>query len=87
MRIAINAIIALASTVPIINQWLEQLLQAYSEFKIKKLKELNKEAVDEAIKTHDQRKLESVQYSGKPSGVGTVVSSLPRMRKSSENKR
>lgn len=81
----ISALIAIASAVPVIDKWLGQLVKAYTEYRQKKLKEINKEAVDEAIKDRDQRPLESEEHSGKPSGVGTVVSSLPRMRDQSKD--
>jgi len=76
----IVTLIALAKAIPIIDKWLERLLNEYQKYKQTKLEQQNTDAVKDAIETQDQRPLESDQYSGKPSGHGTVVNSLPRMR-------
>lgn len=76
----ISLLIAIASAVPIIDKWLERLILEYLKYKQDRIKQQNKDAVKDAIENHDQRPLESEQYSGKPSGHGTVIDSLPRMR-------
>ena len=82
----ISLILSVASAIPVIDKWLGRLLEAYAAYKLEKLKQLNKRAIDEVIKSKDQRTLEDEEHSGKPSGIGTVVSSLPRMRDQSKDK-
>ena len=76
---------AIAKAVPIINAWLGQLVAAYTAYQTEQAKKQNRQAVKDAIETQDQTPLESEQYSGKPSGHGTVVDSLPRMRNQIED--
>lgn len=59
--------LAVVKAVPSVDKWLERFLLAYIEWKRQREDELFKEAIQEAIKRRDQRKLESEENSGKPS--------------------
>lgn len=77
MAQAIALILAIAKALPIIDKWLGELFAAYQVQKKKEIEEANKKAIDDAIKSQDQRSIESDQTSGKPSGMGTIRDSLP----------
>ena len=73
----ISLILAIAKTIPIIDKWLGKLVAAYQTYRKKEIQEATKRAINEAIKTQDQRPVESDQTSGKPSGMGTIRDHLP----------
>jgi hypothetical protein len=77
MSQAIALIIALAKALPIIDKWLGELFAAYQVQKKKEIQEATERAINEAIKNQDQRPIESLQISGKPSGLGSIRDSLP----------
>jgi len=83
----VSLVIAIARAIPIIDRWLEMLVLAYTKQRQEELIKLNKKIIDEAIQKKDQRKIESESYSGRPSGHGSTVDSLPRMRNQTTDKR
>jgi hypothetical protein len=68
----VNGIIAVSKLVPVAEKLLDLLFKEWAKYKNIKIAEATTEAVKEAIETRDQREVESEQYSGKPSGVGTI---------------
>jgi len=82
-----SLVIAFARAIPIIDKWLEMLVLAYTKQRQEELIKLNKKIIDEAIQKQDQRKVESENYSGRPSGNGVTVDSLPRMRNQTTDQR
>ena len=76
----VSLVVAIARIIPIINKWLEMVVVAYTKQRQEELIKFNKKIINEAIQKQDQRKIESENYSGKPSGHGVAVDSLPRMR-------
>lgn len=73
-------IFSLLKSIKILNDWVELFVIEYLKWKQERLIEINKEEINNALKNKDQRRLESPEVSGKPSGVGHIVSELPRMR-------
>jgi hypothetical protein len=86
MAQVIAAILAIAKAVPVIDKWLEQLLTMYATQKEVWQNKANKEALERVFKTQDQREIEHEDYSGKPSGHGTVRTDLPGVRQSKQSK-
>ena len=73
-------IFSLLKSIKALNDWVELFVIEYLKWKQERLIEINKEEINNALKKRDQRRLESPEVSGKPSGVGNIVSDLPRMR-------
>jgi hypothetical protein len=73
----IALVLAVAKAIPIIDKWLGELFNAYQVQKKKEVQAETERAINEGIQNQDQRKIESDQMSGKPSGMGTVRDSLP----------
>lgn len=73
----IALIISVARALPIIDKWLGELFSAYQEEKTRRVKAETERTINEAIKDQDQRKIESEQTSGKPSGMGDIRDSIP----------
>lgn len=80
----IAAIIALLTAifkaVPTLEKWWERIVAAYLAQKTKWVETKNKDAIEEALRTGDQRGLEHESTSGQYSGVGTIRDSLPGVR-------
>ena len=70
----------LIKAVPIIDKWAELFVLNYLEWKKTRLVEINKKIIKESLELKDQRKLEDEERSGRNSGLGAVVESLPRLR-------
>lgn len=72
-----TTILALIKAIPIIDQWVQQLIAAYVGARIASMQKDNLDAIRKAIQDHDQRDLENAIGSptaGKPSGdAGSVV--------------
>jgi hypothetical protein len=73
----IALVLAVAKALPIIDKWLGELFNAYQVQKKKEIQAETERAINEGIQNQDQRKIESDQTSGKPSGLGTIRDSLP----------
>lgn len=81
----IALVVALVRAIPIINKWVELIVIEYTRQRQEQLIKLNKKLINESIKNKDQREIESSSYSGKPSGYGDIVESLPRLRNKTKN--
>ena len=73
----IALVLAIAKALPIIDKWLGELFSAYQVQKRKEIQAETERVINEGIQIQDQRKIESDQTSGKPSGLGTIRDSLP----------
>jgi hypothetical protein len=70
---------ALFKAFPAMRKFYEDLQKAYKVQQDKAVVAANHEAVKDAIEQQDQRGLEDEAHSGKPSGVGTIRTSLPNI--------
>ncbi len=71
---------SLLKAIPVIDKWVELFVLNYLGWKKSRLIEINKKIIKESLELKDQRKLEDEERSGRNSGLGTVVESLPRLR-------
>lgn len=76
----LSFLFALLKALPILDKWAELFVIQYTEYKRNRLIEINRRIIEESLESKDQRKLESPEVSGNPSGHGHIVSELPRMR-------
>lgn len=78
MQIAavLSLLSAVFKAVPTIEIWWERLVVLWIQQKKLSIAKENRNIINEALKDHDQREIEHEDYSGKPSGVGTIVDSI-----------
>jgi hypothetical protein len=77
----LSLMLSIFKAIPVLDKWFEELVAAYVlQRKIWTRKE-NHQAIKKAFETQNQRGLEHEDYSGKPSGIGTIRDSLPGVRK------
>jgi hypothetical protein len=80
----LTLITSISKAIPVVDKWIEELVAAYIiQKKIWVMKE-NRKAIELAIKEQDQRGLEDEDFSGKPSGIGTIRDTLPGVRNGKE---
>jgi hypothetical protein len=82
---AISLLTAIFKAIPTMEAWWESLVIAWIKYKNIQLKKETIQAIKEAIKDQDQRGLEDEEHSGKPSGIGSIRTSLPGVHQSKEN--
>ncbi len=73
----ITLIISISKAVPIVNDWIQELIVAFTNQRIDSMSKENRESIKKAIEQKDQRDLERAMGSinaGELSGIpGTVV--------------
>lgn len=73
----ITLIISISKAVPIVNNWIQELIVAFTNQRIDSMSKENRESIKKAIEQKDQRDLEKAMGSinaGELSGIpGTVV--------------
>jgi len=72
-----SLIIAISKILPVVQKLLEELFEQYKAEKRKRVIAATNAKVEKVIKEQDQRELEHETISGKPTGIGTIRTSLP----------
>lgn len=75
-----SAIVAVIGAIPALEAFFQSLMAFYISSQIDKLKAEHLIAIKQAIEGHDQREIEKLmgsEMAGKPSGIGSIVHSIP----------
>ena len=73
----VSLLTALFAAIPTFERWWESLMLEYIKLKKDRITKETREAIQNVFKEQDQRAIEDEDYSGKPSGIGTIRDSLP----------